>query len=132
MLEQTARVISAYVGNHAVGAADLPNLIGEVHKALHRISEPLKKADPNPAVPIHKSVGRDRIVCLEDGKKFKSLKRHLSAHFGMTPDDYRKKWGLPGDYPMVAPAYSEQRTKLAKDMGLGLKKAPTKPQRRRL
>lgn len=115
-------IVSTYVGNNAITAAELPALISVVHKTLSTlgsaetaaVSEPL-----TPAVSIKKSVGRDFIICLEDGRKFKSLKRHLSTKYGMTPDDYRTKWGLPKDYPMVAPEYAEARSTLAKQMGLG-------------
>lgn len=132
LMELTASVVSAYVANNTVPAADLPVLIGQVHAALKGTSEntaqqpapePLK-----PAVPIKKSVTPDYIISLEDGKKFKSLKRHLATHHGMTPEEYRAKWNLPADYPMVAPNYAAARSALAKTMGLGRKpKAPEKP-----
>ncbi|KUM25582.1 MucR family transcriptional regulator [Mesorhizobium loti] len=128
-MELTADVVSAYVSNNPVPVGDLPALIGQVHAALKgtignvsaKISEALK-----PAVSIRKSVTPDYIVCLDDGKKFKSLKRHLSTHYGLTPDEYRAKWGLSADYPMVAPNYAAARSALAKTMGLGRK--PNEPE----
>jgi predicted transcriptional regulator len=118
----TANIVSAYVSNNSVAAADIPALINQIHAALLRVSsgqgdvssEPLK-----PAVTIKKSITPDHIVCLEDGKKFKSLKRHLRTQYNMTPEQYREKWGLPLDYPMVAPNYAAARSQLAKQMGLG-------------
>ena len=118
----TAEIVSAYVSNNTVASADLPTLISQIHTALQRVSsgqgpsslEPLK-----PAVAIKKSINPDFIVCLEDGKKFKSLKRHLRTQYGMTPEQYREKWSLPADYPMVAPNYAAARSQLAKQMGLG-------------
>jgi len=117
-----ADIVSAYVSNNSVAAADLPALIGDVHAALQRVakgeSEPAVE-QLKPAVPVKKSVAPDYIVCLEDGKKFKSLKRHLRSQYNMTPEQYREKWGLPADYPMVAPNYAAARSELAKQMGLG-------------
>lgn len=121
-IELAADIISAYVSNNTVAAADLPVLINDVHAALRRLSggpaeaaaEPLR-----PAVPVKKSVLPDFIICLEDGKKFKSLKRHLRTHYDLTPEQYREKWGLPADYPMVAPSYAAARSSLARQMGLG-------------
>jgi predicted transcriptional regulator len=121
-IELTAEIVSAYVSNNPVPASDMPGLINQVHGALQRISggpsdtqpEPLK-----PAVSVKKSITPDYIVCLEDGKKFKSLKRHLRTQYNMTPEQYREKWGLPPDYPMVAPNYAAARSQLAKQMGLG-------------
>ena len=118
----TAEIVSAYVSNNTVASADIPALINQVHSALLRVSsgetqpstEPLK-----PAVPVKRSINPDFIVCLEDGKKFKSLKRHLRTQYGMTPEQYREKWSLPADYPMVAPNYAAARSQLAKQMGLG-------------
>ncbi len=118
----TANIVSAYVSNNSVAAADIPALINQVHAALQRVStgkgeasgEPLK-----PAVTIKKSITPEHIICLEDGKKFKSLKRHLRTQYNMTPEQYREKWGLPPDYPMVAPNYAAARSQLAKQMGLG-------------
>jgi predicted transcriptional regulator len=121
-VELAADVVSAYVSNNSVGAADLPALIRDVHAALKRVASGAKEdqAQPQtPAVPIRKSVTPDYIICLEDGKKFKSLKRHLRTRYDMTPQQYREKWGLPADYPMVAPNYASARSELAKKMGLG-------------
>lgn len=131
LIELTAEVISAYVSNNPVPVGDLPALIGQVHSALKGTAGTVSAAEPEdlkPAVPIKKSVMADYIICLEDGKKFKSLKRHLSTHYGLTPDEYRAKWGLPANYPMVAPDYAATRSALAKTMGLGRKpKEPEKP-----
>ncbi|MCP4315219.1 MAG: MucR family transcriptional regulator [Hyphomicrobiales bacterium] len=124
LAELTAEVVAAYVSNNVVQTGDLPGLIANVHSALGSTttaeSAPAEK--PKPAVPIRKSVQHDYIICLEDGMKFKSLKRHLMTYHGLTPDEYREKWGLPADYPMVAPAYAEARSRLAKEMGLGQKR----------
>jgi predicted transcriptional regulator len=121
-IELTAAIVSAYVSNNSVQAGDLSSLISQVHSALTRVSsghadapnEPLK-----PAVSVKKSITPDHIVCLEDGKKFKSLKRHLRTQYSMTPEQYRDKWSLAADYPMVAPNYAAARSQLAKQMGLG-------------
>jgi len=121
-IELTAEIVSAYVSNNTVAASDIPALINQVHAALARVSgdggeaaaEPLK-----PAVSVKKSITPEHIVCLEDGKKFKSLKRHLRTQYNMTPEQYRDKWNLPADYPMVAPNYAAARSQLAKQMGLG-------------
>ena len=122
LVELTADIVSAYVSNNAVVSADLPTLINETYDALSKAaakaSQPLTE-ELNPAVPIKKSVMPDYIVCLEDGKKFKSLKRHLRTHYDLTPEEYRDKWSLPHDYPMVAPNYAAARSALAKKMGLG-------------
>jgi predicted transcriptional regulator len=118
----TAEIVAAYVGNNSVAAADIPALINQVHSALLRVTsgEAQSPAEPlKPAVPVKKSINPDFIVCLEDGKKFKSLKRHLRTQYNMTPEQYRENWGLPGDYPMVAPNYAAARSQLAKQMGLG-------------
>jgi predicted transcriptional regulator len=121
-IELAADIVSAYVSNNSVSASDLPSLIGDVHGALLRVStgvqEPPVEA-PKPAVSVKKSVTPDHIVCLEDGKKFKSLKRHLRTQYNMSPEEYREKWGLSSDYPMVAPNYAAARSNLAKQMGLG-------------
>ena len=123
IIEMTADIVSAYVGNNAVSAADLPNLIQDVHRALAGVStsaaEPAEIVSKEPAVPIKRSVTPEFLVCLEDGRKFKSLKRHLRTKYNMSPEDYRAKWGLPKDYPMVAPNYAKARSDLAKQMGLG-------------
>jgi predicted transcriptional regulator len=115
-IELTANIVSAYVSNNTVPSADVPNLISQVHAALKRVSGGEAAA---PAEPLKPSVTPEHIVCLEDGHKFKSLKRHLRTRYGMTPEQYREKWGLPSDYPMVAPKYAEARSQLAKQMGLG-------------
>ena len=126
LLEQVTEIVSAYVSHNSVSASDLPVLIASTHTALRSLSEAPPAAeiveDLKPAVPIKKSVMPDFIVCLDDGKKFKSMKRHL-AGLGMTPDEYRGKWGLPSDYPMVAPNYSVARSSMAKSAGLGRKPA---------
>jgi predicted transcriptional regulator len=120
LITLTADIVAAHVSNNSVAVSDLPLLIGNVHTALSGLSGGTAPVvAPEPAVPIRTSVKKDYIVCLEDGKKLKMLKRHLMTHYGMTPDDYRAKWGLPGDYPMVAPAYAETRRTLAKAIGLG-------------
>lgn len=121
-VDLTANIVSAYVSHNTTPASEIPALIGQIHAALMRISaghvEPA--AEPaKPAVAVKKSVTPDYIVCLEDGKKFKSLKRHLRAQYNMTPEQYREKWNLPPDYPMVAPNYAVARSRLAKQMGLG-------------
>jgi predicted transcriptional regulator len=123
LLDATATVLQSYLANNNIDKADLPGVITSVYDALKKNStgeaaEP-KAMEKMPAVPVKKSVTPDFLVCLEDGKKFKSLKRHLRTAYDMTPDDYRKKWGLPSDYPMVAPSYAEKRSTLAKGMGLG-------------
>jgi predicted transcriptional regulator len=118
----TADIVSAYVSNNSVAASDIPNLIDQVHQALVRVSGGQTEAQPEPlrpAVSVKKSVTPEYIVCLEDGKKFKSLKRHLRTQYKMTPEQYREKWQLPADYPMVAPNYAAARSQLAKQMGLG-------------
>ena len=122
LIELTAEIVSAYVSNNSVAAGDIPALINQVHMALSQVSEGGGEAvaEPlRPAIPVKRSVNADYIVCLDDGKKFKSLKRHLRTQYGMTPEQYREKWGLPADYPMVAPNYAAARSQLAKQMGLG-------------
>lgn len=123
LVEYTSQVISAYVTKHVVQAGDLPRLIGTVHNALRSASYAPSPAvvveKPKPPVPVRRSIESEYLICLEDGRKFKSLKRHLKASFDMTPDQYREKWDLPADYPMVAPAYAAARSQLAKNMGLG-------------
>jgi predicted transcriptional regulator len=121
-LQLTAKIVAAFVSNNTVPSGEIPNLISQVYSALMRVSagqaaaavEPLK-----PAVPVKRSITAEYLVCLEDGKKFKSLKRHLRTQYDMTPEKYREKWGLPPDYPMVAPNYAAARSQLAKKMGLG-------------
>jgi predicted transcriptional regulator len=121
-IDLTANIVSAYVSNNPTPASDIPALIGQVHAALLRVSTgraelPVEPA--RPAVPVKKSMTADYLICLEDGKRFKSLKRHLRTQYSMTPEQYRDKWGLPADYPMVAPNYAAARSQLAKKMGLG-------------
>ena len=125
----TAEIVSAYVSKNTVTATDLPGLIGDVHQALARASgssvtagEPAERSDFKPAVPVKKSVTDEYLICLEDGKKFKSLKRHLRTHYKLSPDQYRAKWDLPPNYPMVAPNYAAARSQLAKKMGLGTRR----------
>ena len=122
-IDLTTSIVSAYVSHNSVRAADLPELINSVHSALRGLATPVETpsevAPPTPAVPIKKSVSDDYIICLEDGKKFRSLKRHIGTVYNLSPEQYREKWGLPRDYPMVAPAYSAIRSRLAKDIGLG-------------
>ncbi|MDR6292309.1 putative transcriptional regulator [Inquilinus ginsengisoli] len=120
----TAQIVAAHVSHNNVAVSDLAGLIGQVYGALNGLgmpSEPVPSR-PEPAVPIKKSVRPDYIICLEDGKKLKMLKRHLQAAYGMTPDEYRDRWGLPADYPMVAPNYAKQRSTLAKSIGLGTRR----------
>ena len=122
LVELTAEIVSAYVSNNTVVATDLPGVIHNVFDALSRASSasgaPVRE-ELKPAIPVKKSVTPEYIICLEDGKKFKSLKRHLRTQYGMTPDQYRAKWNLAADYPMVAPNYAAARSQLAKQMGLG-------------
>ena len=125
LMELTAEVVAAYVSNNSLPVSELPALISDVYGALGRttIAPPAPLAEkPKPAVPVKKSVTDDFIICLEDGKKFKSLKRHLMTHYSLTPEEYREKWDLPADYPMVAPNYAAARSRLAKQMGLGHKR----------
>jgi predicted transcriptional regulator len=121
-VELTASIVSAYLSNNPTQASEIPNLISQVHAALLRLATsrteaPLEPAKP--AVSVKKSITPEHLVCLEDGKRFKSLKRHLRTQYNMTPEQYREKWGLPADYPMVAPNYAVARSQLAKKMGLG-------------
>ena len=130
LAELTAEIVSAYVARNNVPASELPSLLHNVHAALGQIANGGVQEEPKieelkPAVPIKKSVTDDYLISLETGKKFKSLKRHLMTSYGMSPDDYRAKWGLPKDYPMVAPAYAKSRSALAKSLGLGRKPSPT-------
>jgi predicted transcriptional regulator len=122
VLELTAQIVSAHVSNNMVGSESLPGLIQDVYRSLAGVGkEQIAPEKQAPAVPVRKSVFPDYIVCLEDGKKLKMLKRHLKTSYNMTPDDYREKWQLPSDYPMVAPNYAKHRSTLAKKIGLGTK-----------
>jgi predicted transcriptional regulator len=127
LVDLTADIVAAYVGKNTVAQAELPKLIGEVHRALSgAVNQPAhreEQAEAKPAVTIKKSLTADYLICLEDGKKFKSLKRHLRSHYNLSPEQYREKWGLPADYPMVAPSYAQARSSLAKRMGLGQRKS---------
>jgi predicted transcriptional regulator len=120
-IDQTKDIVAAYVSHNALSASDLPNLIGQVHAALAALTAPPvpEKAPQEPAVPVKRSVHPDHIVCLEDGKKFKTLKRHLRTEHDLSPDAYRAKWNLSADYPLVAPNYSSTRSALAREIGLG-------------
>jgi predicted transcriptional regulator len=129
LVELTTEIVSAYVSANSVPASELPAVIETVYRALRGLSGMTETVEPEsraPAVPVKRSVTNEFIICLEDGKKFKSLKRHLRTRYAMTPEEYRTKWGLPHDYPMVAPNYAQARSDLAKRMGLG-KKAPSTP-----
>jgi predicted transcriptional regulator len=129
LIELSSEIVAAYVGHNALSPTDLPKLIAEVYaalKALGSTPQPSEAEAPRPAVPVRRSVTPDYLVCLEDGKKFKSLKRHLMTHHSLTPQQYRERWGLPSDYPMVAPNYSATRSSLAKSSGLGRKAPPTR------
>ncbi len=123
MLELTTEIVAAHVGNNPLPLADLPKLIQEVYRTLTSIgTEPAAPERPRPAVAVKRSVFPDYLVCLEDGKKLKMLKRHLKTAYNMTPEEYRERWGLPPDYPMVAPNYAKHRSHLAKKIGLGTKR----------
>lgn len=125
LVELTTKIVSAYVSNNTVVAGDLPSLILETHAALARVSGGpviVEREEPKPKVSAKKSVMPDYLICLEDGKKFKSLKRHLRTHYNLSPEQYRAKWDLPQDYPMVAPNYARARSDLAKKMGLGTRR----------
>lgn len=121
LLSLTAEIVAAHVSNNTVAVSDLPSLIEQVYRSLTNVGQDqvLQPERPQPAVPIKKSVTPDYIICLEDGKKLKMLKRHLKTAYDMSPEEYRERWGLPVDYPMVAPNYAKQRSKLAKQIGLG-------------
>jgi predicted transcriptional regulator len=129
LLELTAEIVSAHASNNKVAPAELTEVIKDVFGTLSELGDSGLPAEaPTPAVPVKKSITPDHIVCLEDGKKLKMLKRHLNTAYGMTPEQYRARWGLPADYPMVAPNYAKRRSSLAKKIGLG-RKAGTKPRR---
>ncbi|MCB9993414.1 MAG: MucR family transcriptional regulator [Hyphomicrobiaceae bacterium] len=124
LIDLSTEIVCAYVSNNEISPADVSKFLGDVHATLRALSGG-QMAEPapelKPAVPVRKSIGPDYIVCLEDGKKFKSLKRHLRTHYNLSPEEYREKWNLPADYPMVAPSYSKVRSSLAKANGLGRK-----------
>jgi predicted transcriptional regulator len=127
LLALTADIVSAHVSNNRMGSAELPDLIRDIHAALSGLAAPAAPKEPvaeKPAVPIRSSIKPDHLVCLEDGKRLTMLKRYLMRTYGMTPEDYRAKWKLPADYPMVAPSYAEKRRVLANSIGLGRKQAP--------
>ena len=130
LLSLTTEVVAAFVGNNTIGVGDIPDLISGIYQALSTAGQAEEKPAeaPVPAVPIKKSVMPDFLVCLEDGRKLKMLKRHLATRYNLTPDEYRRRWGLPKDYPMVAPAYAAMRSELAKQTGLGRKVAPSPPE----
>ena len=120
IMECASDIVSAYVSNNPIQSAELPELIREIHATLTTLGNSSGSAHPlEPAIPVKKSITDDFLICLEDGKKFKSLKRHLRSKYGLSPEEYREKWGLPYDYPMVAPSYARKRSALAKEMGLG-------------
>ena len=123
LIDMTADIVSAYVGHNTVAPEELSSLINRVYAALSGAASggagSALTANDEPAVPVRKSITPDYLICLEDGKKFKSLKRHLRSHYNLSPEEYREKWGLPRDYPMVAPNYAQARSRLAKKMGLG-------------
>ena len=127
LITLTSDIVAAHVSNNSVAVSDVSSLIQNVHAALSALNQPVEAPEvrPEPAVSIRASIKPDYIVCLEDGKKLKMLKRHLMTHYQMTPEDYRAKWNLPADYPMVAPNYAEQRRTLAKKIGLGTKRRKT-------
>ena len=130
LLELTAEIVSAHASNNKVAPAELTEVIKDVFGTLSELGDSGLPAEaPTPAVPVKKSITPDHIVCLEDGKKLKMLKRHLNTAYGMTPEQYRERWGLPADYPMVAPNYAKRRSSLAKKIGLG-RKAGAKPRRK--
>jgi len=128
-IDLAADIVSAYVSKNSVPQADLPGLIDSVHTALSQATQgatEVSKEELTPAVPIKKSITPDYLICLDDGKKFKSLKRHLRTAYNRTPEEYRARWNLPSDYPMVAPNYAQARSALARSMGLGQKRAATR------
>ena len=127
LLSLTTEIVSSHLSNNTVSSNEIPDLIDKVHKTLSNINSNGSGSGepPQPAVSIKKSVTPDYLICLEDGKKLKMLKRHLKTSYGMTPDEYKERWGLPADYPMVAPNYAKQRSKLAKEIGLGRKSSKT-------
>lgn len=133
VVDLVAEIVSAFVAHNSVPSSELPALIASTHAALANLGKeaaPAPEEKPVPAISIKKSITPDFLICLEDGKKFKSLKRHLRTAYDMTPEEYKAKWNLPPDYPMVAPSYAEARSKLAKSMGLGQQRRKTAPKRR--
>ncbi len=133
LITLTSDIVAAHVANNSVSLEDVPSLISSVYGALAGLGDEVEKEEekPEPAVSIRASIKPDYIVCLEDGKKLKMLKRHLMTHYNMTPDDYRRRWGLPSDYPMVAPNYAQKRRELAKKIGLGRKPGQKRGRRTR-
>lgn len=131
ILKMTADVVAAYVGNNTLATGDVSQVINTVYGSLRRLENHGIEKRPSPAVPVRKSVTRDHIICLEDGKKLKMLKRHLRSTYNMTPEEYRARWNLPPDYPMVAPSYAQERSDFAKKIGLG-RKHRTAPKRTRV
>lgn len=123
LLEMMTTIVSSFVSNNPINVRDLPDLMGDVHDRLDKLNEnAIEQERPEPAVPISKSITRNHIICLEDGRKLKMLKRYLRTHYDMTPEEYRARWNLPPDYPMVAPEYAERRSSFAKEIGLGKKR----------
>ena len=134
LLRMSVEIVSAYVSNNSIAATNVPDVINTVYGALNSISGQVVSESAEaqkPAVSVRRSIHPDHIICLEDGKKLKMLKRHLRAAYGMSPDEYRAKWGLPSDYPMVAPNYAQQRSAFAKQIGLGRKKGEKVPRRKK-
>ncbi len=131
LLELTTKIVAAHVSHNAIAVTDVPGLISTVHQAIATVGTEEAAPKPKPAVPIKQSVKSEYIVCLDDGRKLKMLKRHLRTAYNMSPDEYRQKWGLPSDYPMVAPKYAAVRSKLAKKIGLGRKPGTKKKARRK-
>lgn len=122
LIEMTTKLVSSFVSNNPISPGDLPGLMASVHSTILQLDSPATQLDrPAPAVPIDKSVTKNHIICLEDGKKLKMLKRYIRTRFNLNPDEYRARWGLPADYPMVAPEYAKRRSKFAKEIGLGRK-----------
>lgn len=132
-LQLVTDIVAAYLSNNSVNASQIPTLLQDVHDAMRALAAgaAANAGSQQPAVPIKKSVTSDYVICLEDGKKLKMLKRYLRTQYGMSPEDYRRKWGLPADYPMVAPNYSKRRSQFAKDIGLGKSGGPAAPKRSR-
>ena len=125
LVDKTTRIVEAFISHNQIEVRDLPALISDVHAALEKISQDTpaqERPAQKPAVAVSKSIMPDYIICLEDGKEFKSLKRHLRTHYALSPEEYREKWNLPHDYPMVAPNYARARSELAKKMGLGTRR----------